>query len=408
MNNTAKTVIPMTDKQTQPEQRKRPARPTLRDSELRYRRLFETAQDGILILDANTAQILDVNPFFVEMLGYSREQCLGKKLWEIGAFKDEAACRSAFFEVQAQGYIRYENLPLETRDGASIGIEFVSRVYPVDGQKVIQCNIRDITARIRAEAQVLTLNAELERRVQERTTQLQVLNQELETFNYSVSHDLCAPLRRIKGFAEALHEDHAGKLDAEGVDFIRRIRASAQHMDVLIDALLRLSRFSGGQLYPQPTNLSMLVHSIAAELQQDGSTRQVEVVVAEGVTATGDPALLRVLLENLLGNAWKFTNQKTTARIEFGSMPQTDKTVTYFVADDGAGFNMKYSSRLFGAFQRFHHQDEFPGTGIGLASVQRIVHRHGGQVWAQSTVGQGATFYFTLGDLPECAPSMLN
>jgi PAS domain S-box-containing protein len=368
----------------------------LQASETRYRRLFETAQDGILILDAGTALIVDVNPFLVTMLGYSREQCLGKKLWEIGAFKDTEACESGFLQLQSEGYIRYEDLPLETSDGRSIQVEFVSNVYLVDDQRVIQCNIRDITERVRAEAKIRVLNVELEQRVHERTTELEALNQELGTFNYSVSHDLRAPLRRIRGFVEALEEDYADKLDAEALRLIQVIRASAEHMDTLIDALLRLARLSRDHLKPQPMNLSMLVHSIGAELQQSDPTRQVEFVVAEDIMANGDPALLRVLLENLLSNAWKFTGQQATGRIEFGSMPQGEKTVANFVSDNGAGFDMKYADKLFGPFQRFHNQDEFPGTGIGLASVQRIVHRHGGRIWAQSTVGQGTTFYFTL------------
>jgi PAS domain S-box-containing protein len=368
----------------------------LQASETRYRRLFETAQDGILILDAGTALIVDVNPFLVEMLGYSREQCLGKKLWELGAFKDTEACESGFLQLQSQGYIRYEDLPLETSDGRSIQVEFVSNVYLVDDQKVIQCNVRDITARVRAEANIRALNAELEQRVHERTTELEAVNHELGTFNYSVSHDLLAPLRRIGGFLDVLEQGYGGKLDAEGLRLLQVIRDSAEHMNTLIDALLRLAALSRDQLHPQPTNLSTLVHLIGAELQQSDPTRQVEFVVAEDIMANGDPAMLRVVLENLLSNAWKFTRQQARARIEFGSMPHGDKKVANFVSDNGAGFNMKYADKLFGTFQRFHNQDEFPGTGIGLASVQRIVHRHGGRIWSQSAVGEGTTFYFTL------------
>jgi PAS domain S-box-containing protein len=365
-------------------------------SETRYRRLFEAAQDGILILDADTAQIRDINPFLVGVLGHSREQCLGKKLWEIGVFKDVEACKSGFLALQAKGYIRYENLPLETSDGRSIHVEFVSNVYLVEGQRVIQCNVRDITTKVVAEAKIHALNVEVERRMQERTTQLEALNQELGTFNYAVSHDLCAPLRRIQGFVGALEEDCADKLNTKGLHLIQSIRASAQHMNTLIDALLRLARFAHGELKPQPTSLSSLVRSIGAELQQSDPTRQVEFVVAEHIMADGDPALLRVLLQNLLSNSWKFTRHRAAARIEFGIMLQGGKEVSYFVRDNGAGFDMQYADKLFGPFQRLHTQDEFPGTGIGLASVQRIVHRHGGRIWAQSTVGQRTTFHFTL------------
>jgi PAS domain S-box-containing protein len=365
-------------------------------SEMRYRRLFETAQDGILILDAQTGHIHDVNPFLTNLLGYSREQCLGKKLWELGAFKDSGASKSGFLELKDMGYIRYENLPLETSDGRSIHVEFVSNVYLVDDERVIQCNIRDITERVIAEAKVQALNEKLEQRVQWRTAQLKALNQELETFNYSVSHDLGAPLRRIQGFIGALEQDYADKFDTKGIELLQTIVASAKQMKTLIDALLRLARLSSDQLRPQPTNLSKLAHSISADLQQSDPDRKVTFVVAENIMANGDTALLRVVLENLMNNAWKFTRQQPNARIEFGSALQPDKTVANFVKDNGAGFNMSYADKLFGAFQRFHAQDEFPGTGIGLASVQRVVHRHAGQIWAQSSVGKGATFYFTL------------
>lgn len=365
-------------------------------SEGRYRRLFETAQDGILILDAESGQITDANPFVVEMLGYPQEHWIGRKLWEIGTFKDIGACKATFQELQSRGYVRYDNQPLETRDGRSIDVEFVSNVYLVNGKKVIQCNIRDITARVDAEADILALNEELEHRVQARTAQFEALNKELDTFNYSVSHDLRAPVRRIQGFTDALDKDCSDKLDDEGRNLIQAICTSARHMDSLIDALLRLARLSRGEIHPQPTDLSTMVHSIAAELQVGDPAREVELIVAEDIMANGDRALLRVLLENLLNNAWKFTSQQTSARIEFGVAQQSDGTPAYFVKDDGAGFDMKYADTLFGAFQRFHSQDEFPGTGIGLASVQRIVHRHGGKIWAETAVGKGATFYFTL------------
>jgi light-regulated signal transduction histidine kinase (bacteriophytochrome) len=167
-------------------------------------------------------------------------------------------------------------------------------------------------------------------------------------------------------------------------------------MDALIEALLRLAGLSRGQLNRAATNLSTLVHSVAAELQAGEPARHVEFVIADGITADADPVLVGVLLQNLLGNAWKFTSQQPVARIKFGSISQSGGVLVYFVADNGVGFDMKYAERLFGAFQRFHNQSDFPGTGIGLASVQRIVHRHGGRIWARSTVGQGATFYFTL------------
>ena len=368
----------------------------LEDSETRYRRLFEAAQDGILILDAGTGRILDVNPFLIDMLGYPKEQFQGKQLWEIGVFKDIGASKAAFTELQATGYIRYENLPLQASDGRVLAAEFVSNVYDVDDTQVIQCNIRDITERKRAQTDLHELNAVLEQRVRQRTAQLESLIEELETFNYSVSHDLRAPLRHIDGFAEHLQEDYAGKLDEGGVRLIQRIRVSVQNMNTLINALLELARISRQDIHGQLVDLSALAWQIAADLQASWPTRLVECVFAEGVTATGDAPLLRIVLENLLANAWKFTSRRTAARIEFGTAAQVDGTVAYFVRDNGAGFDMTHAGQLFTAFRRLHSNKEFPGTGIGLATVRRIVNRHHGRVWAQSAVDQGTTVYFTL------------
>jgi light-regulated signal transduction histidine kinase (bacteriophytochrome) len=232
--------------------------------------------------------------------------------------------------------------------------------------------------------------------VRDRTVQLEALNHELEAFNASVSHDLHTPLRQIDDVVEALQEDYADRLEAAGLQLIQRIRASTQRMKALIDALLALARVSRHALEWQPVDLSALAHVVAAELQHRQPTRQIDWVIANGLTAFGDPRLLRIVLDNLLGNAWKFTAQRVTGRIAFGAAPQADGRVAYFVRDNGAGFDMAYSDKLFGAFQRLHRDTEFPGSGIGLATVQRIIHRHGGQVWAEGAMDQGATFYFTL------------
>jgi PAS domain S-box-containing protein len=368
----------------------------LRASETRYRRLFESARDGILILDAGTHTITDVNPFMVELLGYARDEFLGKALWEIGVLKDADASQEAFRTLQATGYIRYEDLPLQTKAGTRWDVEFVSNVYAENGHQVIQCNIRDITARKQAEAEIHRLNADLEQRVRNRTVQLDALNHDLEMFNASVSHDLHAPLRRIDSFVDALRDDYTERLDGEGLQFIQAIRAATHRMHELIDALLALSRVSRQELQWQVVDLSGLAHQIAAELHQRHPTRWVDWVIAEGLSTHGDARLLRIVLDNLLSNAWKFTATTAQARIELGEQTAPDGTSVWFVRDNGAGFDMALVDKLFGAFQRLHRDTEFPGTGIGLATVHRIIHRHGGRIWAEGSVNHGATFYFTL------------
>ena len=252
----------------------------------------------------------------------------------------------------------------------------------------------DITALKMAEQGVSRLNEELEQRVRMRTAQLESLNRELEAFAYAVSHDLRAPLRSICGFSEVVLERYAGQLDALGQDYLQRVCASSRHMERLIDDLLKLSRVGNCDLRWQMVNLSALVESLAAELRKAEPNRAVEFVVAPHLQAEGDERLLRVALDNLLRNAWKFTSLKPLARIEFGFTSEPEPA--FFVCDNGVGFDPAYAGKLFGVFQRLHSASEFPGTGIGLATVQRIISRHTGRVWATASVNQGATFYFTL------------
>jgi signal transduction histidine kinase len=233
--------------------------------------------------------------------------------------------------------------------------------------------------------------------LQDANRELEGANRELEAFSYSVSHDLRAPLRTIDGFSQILLEDYATELDDEGQDYLGRVRAASQHMGNLIDDLLDLSRVSRRPLRKELVDLSSVAADIVEDFRKSEPGREVEFVTEDGITAWGDVNLLRVALENLLGNAWKFTSKEPHATIEFGSTPQDDGSPEYFVRDNGAGFDARYSDKLFGAFQRLHGVEEFEGTGIGLATVARIVHRHGGRVWAEGEVGKGATFFFTLG-----------
>lgn len=274
-------------------------------------------------------------------------------------------------------------------------LRFIAIVYGV--VTLVTCVLAYVLARAltglkQREQQI----AELHEDLKQRAAELEITNKELEAFSYSVSHDLRAPLRSIDGFSQALLEDYGGKVDAEGQDFLRRVREGSQQMGQLIDDMLNLSRVARSEMRLHAVNLSSLAQSIAAELKKAEPKRQVEFVITPELSVKGDERLLRVALENLLGNAWKFTGKRPTARIEFGAT-QVDGQQVYYVRDDGAGFDMAFADKLFAAFQRLHRASDFPGTGVGLATVQRVIHRHGGRVWAEGAVQKGASFYFTLG-----------
>jgi light-regulated signal transduction histidine kinase (bacteriophytochrome) len=252
----------------------------------------------------------------------------------------------------------------------------------------------EVTERQQAERRAQELNQGLQQAIIE----LKAVNKELEAFSYSVSHDLRAPLRSIDGFSQALLEDCLEQLDVTGQDYLRRIRSATQRMGQLIDDLLTLARVTRSDMQRECVDLSQVASRICTHLQQAQPDRPVEFVIEMGLAAHGDVRLLQVVLENLLNNAWKFTSGHPLALIEFGAIASENRTPVYFVRDNGVGFDMTFVNKLFKPFQRLHRMQEFPGNGIGLATVQRIVHRHGGQVWAEAALNQGAAFYFTLAE----------
>ncbi|MGV8125043.1 MAG: GAF domain-containing protein [Candidatus Xenobiia bacterium LiM19] len=260
-----------------------------------------------------------------------------------------------------------------------------------------------IIKKMQVDVELKAYREQLEDLVAERTAQMETSNRELESFAYTVSHDLRAPLRTIDGFSQVLLEDYLDKLDDTGQDFLTRIRKGAQTMGQLIDSLLHLSRMTRGEMSRETVNLTTMARETAREFDENEPERNVEWVIESGLVVSGDPRLLKTLLQNLLGNAWKFSSKRKDSRIEFGTVTTQHaierwgiERPVYYIRDNGAGFDMKYYGKLFGVFQRLHRNDEFPGTGVGLASVQRIVHRHGGTIWGESRIDQGATFYFTL------------
>lgn len=363
-----------------------------RRSEQRFRNAMQYSAIGMVLLD-RSGTIVETNPAMAEIAGIGEDALVGSLFERYFVDGPERLSRTGQMQAFREGVHRSVRR-LRRDDGDVREVHLASTVVPGDPRSdvVRLVQVDDVTERLRAEAQVHALNRTLESRVEARTRELTQANHELESFAYIVSHDLRAPLRSIEGFGRILSERYSHVLDAQGHDYLGRVRNAAGRMDALIDALLAMSRITRGEFKRSPLDLSRLAGEVVTELRQTDPAREVDVVIAPGLRAEGDAALVRNLLQNLLGNAWKFTASTADARIEF-----TRADAGHFeVRDNGAGFNSEYAGKLFRPFQRLHREDEYSGHGVGLASVKRIVERHGGSICAEGVPGQGATIRFTL------------
>jgi PAS domain S-box-containing protein len=366
----------------------------LRESEDRFRSLLDGVQDYAIFRLDRAGCVATWNAGAQRINGYTADEIIGQHFSRFFSPEDIQSRKPAqeLNTAITQGRCEVEGLRTRKNGSQFWANVVVTPLHDAAGNVTGFSKVtRDVTERRKAEEEKQRLTDVL----RGRTTELEAANQELEAFSYSVSHDLRAPLRGLDGFSQALLEDYGDKVGSDGKKLLQRIRAGSQRMGQLIDDLLNLSRVSRGEMHREPVDLSGLACNVVDELRTGDPQRDVTLRISEGLQANGDPHLLRVVLENLLGNAWKYTSRRPHATIEFG-LNRDNGHSSFFVRDDGVGFDMQYVDKLFSPFQRLHGITEFPGTGIGLATVQRVIHRHGGRIWVQAEVNKGATFHFTL------------
>jgi PAS domain S-box-containing protein len=370
-------------------------RQDLAKSEEKFRIAFHSNPSIVMISTLDIGQYLEINHNFSQVLGWSREETIGFTSKDLRIFKDFSKRLLIINEINKTGYIRNLELDVVTKQGETKTVEFNADLIDYQGQKCMLAQWHDISDRKLAETTLKRLNEELEIRVKSRTKELEESIHELEAFSYSISHDLKAPLRAINAYCQLCMDENAETLTDINKNRLQKVKEASLYMNQLIDDLLNLYKVKNSLVNYENVDASKIVEEILETLKIAEPERNVEVQIQPGINIWGDTKLIRNILENLLDNAWKFTGPRRIGTIEFGTIDQIGETV-YFVRDNGIGFNMAFVNKLFGAFHKLHGYGEYPGTGIGLAIIQRIIHLHHGKIWAESEIEKGATFFFTI------------